>query len=185
MSKFGKSRIGPSRLNSLGRMGNESSKVSFGALTSGPIGKNIDGESPEKRRQRENREKLAERLDKLRSGWYNGVRYSDGYDSSSGKGLKMAGRKAAVSGADFIKVYNAGCKAGKTNDEIAADLGMSPASVSSRASALRKEARANGKELPYPKSKERAGRSHETDADFLSALDSLDDLSDEAVDSAE
>lgn len=184
MSKFGKRHIGHFQLNSRERMESGSSKVSFGALTSGPIGKSIDAESPEKRRQRENRERLQERLDKLRSGWYNGVRYSDGYGSSNEKGSKMAGRKSAVSKVDFLKVYVAGCKAGKTNDEIAAELGMNPASVSSRASALRAEAAAQGKQLPYAKAKERGGRAAADNSEVLSILDGLDALETED-DSAE
>lgn len=168
-----------------------SQRVSLGRICSHTIGTNINGtatgdESPEKKRQRENREKLEEKLDKIRSGWYNvrsrGQRGSDNFGSDDFGDLKMAGRKAAVSSGDFIRVYSAGCKAGKTNEEIAADLGMNPASVSSRASSLRKMLREkHGRELPTPVSKGRTVSGIADNADFLAALDGLDTVAEDAA----
>jgi hypothetical protein len=69
--------------------------------------------------------------------------------------------KKRMPAVEFLKVYVTGVKAGKSNKEIASELGMKPEKCSLRASQLRKEYK--GKvEVPYPT--ERAPRSSNKDA---------------------
>lgn len=159
-----------SRLNSRGQTGSGSQKVSLGVMTSTATLKSTGDVNGEKERQKRNRENLEKRLDEIRSSRYNGRRVGDSQNFFGD--VTMAGRRASIDKGTFVRVYSTGCKAGKTNEEIAVELGMEPNSCTTKASQLRKELREkHGVALPYP-----AGKTRKTvdNPEFLELLKGLE-----------
>lgn len=92
-------------------------------------------------------------------------------------------RREAVVERDFLEAYIKGAKAGKTNDEVAKELGMAPASVTSRASALRKKYAEKGLNLPTLRSNRDSKATLEDNIDFVKSLlsEANDDDDDETA----
>lgn len=87
----------------------------------------------------------------------------------------MKERAKAVTVDTFLPTYVKLCKEGKTIQEIADVLGMEKATVSARASSLRKRLAEKGKVLPYPAQGARGAKAT-VDAELDKVADLLDDI---------
>lgn len=143
-------------------------------MTSRNTSGNIRPIDPVKQRQIENREKMKKWLDNRGVPGYNDD-VSNEFLSVLGE-EKMAGRTAQVPASEFLPKYLAAVKAGKTNEEFAASMGIDPKKCSIRASGLRSQLAKKGKVLPHLQNR----RAVNSDLDSL--IQSLDDIAPEVAD---